>query len=70
MHLMYLKEREEYHTEILTRDEYRKFGKYIVDNNLNIGHVVEKLDDTFKITLDSTPLTFWEEILESIRTLD
>lgn len=67
---MYLKEREQYDTEILTRDEYRRFSEYLTLNNLNIGHVVEKLDDTFKVTLSSTPLTFWEEILESIRTLD
>ena len=67
---MYLKEIEQYHTEILTRDEYRKFGEYLTVNNLNIGHVVEKLDDTFKVTLSSTPLTFWEEILNEIRTLD
>ena len=67
---MYLKEREQYDTEILTRDEYRRFSEYLTVNNLNIGHVVEKLDDTFKVTLSSTPLTFWEEILESIRTLD
>ena len=67
---MYLKEREQYDTEILTRDEYRKFGEYLTVNNLNIGHVVEKLDDTFKVTLSSTPLTFWEEILTEIRTLD
>jgi hypothetical protein len=67
---MYLKEREQYDTEILTRDEYRRFSEYLTVNNLNIGHVVEKLDDTFKVTLSSTPLTFWEEILAEIRTLD
>ena len=67
---MYLKEIKQYHTEILTRDEYRRFGEYLTVNNLKIGHVVEKLDDTFKVTLSSTPLTFWEEILNEIRTLD
>jgi len=67
---MYLKEREQYDTEILTRDEYRRFSEYLTVNNLNVGHVVEKLDDTFKVTLSSTPLTFWEEILAEIRTLD
>jgi hypothetical protein len=67
---MYLKEREQYETEILTRDEYRRFSEYLTLNNLNIGHVVEKLDNTFKVTLSSTPLTFWEEILAEIRTLD
>ncbi len=29
----------------------------------NVGHVVDKLDDTFIVHLDDTPLTFWEEIL-------
>jgi hypothetical protein len=33
----------------------------------NVGHVVEKLDDTFKVRLNDTPLTFWEEILTAIR---
>jgi len=28
---------------------------------------VEKLDDTFKVRLNDTPLTFWEEILTAIR---
>ena len=68
--MLFRSEREQYDTEILTRDEYRRFGEYLTVNNLNIGHVVEKLDDTFKVTLSSTPLTFWEEILNEIRTLD
>jgi hypothetical protein len=29
----------------------------------SVGHVVEKLDETFKVKLDHTPLTFWEDIL-------
>jgi len=28
---------------------------------------VDKLDDTFIVHLDDTPLTFWEEILDAIR---
>ena len=33
----------------------------------SVGHVVEKLDETFKVKLDRTPLTFWEDILLNIR---
>jgi hypothetical protein len=33
----------------------------------SVGHMVEKLDETFKVKLDNTPLTFWEEILPCIR---
>ena len=67
---MYLEEREQYHTEILTREEYRKFGEYMTLHYPSVGHVVEKLDETFQVRLDNTPLTFWGEILESIRTND
>lgn len=67
---MYLKDREQYQTEILTREEYRKFGEYMTLHYPSVGHVVEKLDETFKVKLDHTPLTFWEEILESIRVDD
>jgi len=67
---MYLEEREQYHTEILTREEYRKFGEYMTAHYPSVGHVVEKLDETFRVRLDNTPLTFWEEILESIRVDD
>tara|TARA_R110000822_G_scaffold285866_1_gene407198 strand:- start:197 stop:400 length:204 start_codon:yes stop_codon:yes gene_type:complete len=67
---MYLKDREQYQTEILTREEYRKFGEYMTLHYPSVGHVVEKLDETFRIRLDNTPLTFWEEILESIRVDD
>jgi hypothetical protein len=63
----YIVEREQYNTEILTRDEYRKFGVYMTEHYPNVGHVVEKLDETFRVRIDDTPLTFWEEILTSIR---
>lgn len=63
----YLAERDQYKTEILTRDEYRKFGLYMTEHYPNVGHVVEKLDDTFKVRLNDTALTFWEEILTAIR---
>ena len=63
----YLAERDQYNTEILTRDEYRKFGLYMKEHYPNVGHVVDKLDDTFIVHLDDTPLTFWEEILDAIR---
>ena len=65
--MYYLAERDQYRTEILTRDEYRKFGQYMIENYPNVGHVVEKLDDTFKVRLNETSLTFWEEILTAIR---
>jgi hypothetical protein len=64
---MYLKDREQYQTEILTREEYRKFGEYMTLHYPSVGHVVEKLDETFKVKLDHTPLTFWEDILLYIR---
>jgi len=67
---MYLAERDQYLTETLTRNEYRKFNEYLVKSDFNIGHVVEKLDETFRVTLDRTPLTYWGEILEAIRTND
>ena len=64
---MYLQERQQYSTEILTRDEYRKFGEYMAEHYPSVGHVVEKLDETFQVKLDHTPLTFWEDILLYIR---
>ena len=64
---MYLAERQQYSTEILTREEYRKFGAYMAEHYPSVGHMVEKLDETFKVKLDNTPLTFWEEILPCIR---
>tara|TARA_R110000796_G_scaffold126199_1_gene240888 strand:- start:266 stop:469 length:204 start_codon:yes stop_codon:yes gene_type:complete len=67
---MYLTERNQYSTETLTRDEYRKFGEHMAKHYPSVGHVVEKLDETFQVRLDNTPLTFWGEILESIRTND
>jgi hypothetical protein len=63
----YIIERDQYRTEILTREEYRKFGDYMTEHYPNVGHVVEKLDEDFKVYLDNTPLTFWEEILTVIR---
>ena len=64
---MYLKDREQYQTEILTREEYRKFGEYMTLHYPSVGHVVEKLDETFQVKLDHTPLTFWEDIILYIR---
>ena len=64
---MYLQERQQYSTEILTRDEYRKFGEYMHEHYPSVGHVVEKLDETFKVFIEHTPLTFWEDILPHIR---
>lgn len=64
---MNLAEKEQYLTEVLTRDEYRKFVEYM--SNQNVAYIVEKLDDDFKVTLDDTPLTFWGEVLEVIRNV-
>jgi hypothetical protein len=38
-----------------------------MDNNLTIGHTVEKLDKIFRIVLEENSLTNWEEILKDIR---
>lgn len=35
----------------------------------DVSYLVEKLDDTFKVVLDDTPLTFWGEVLEEIKTI-
>lgn len=64
---MNLAEKEQYLTEVLTRDEYRKFVEYM--SNQNVAYIVEKLDDDFQVTLDDTPLTFWGEVLEVIRNV-
>jgi|TARA_B100001093_G_scaffold66428_1_gene56430 hypothetical protein len=64
---MYSLEKRKYNKEILTRDEYRKFGLYMNEHYPNVGHIVEALDDTFIVHLHDTPLTFWEEILTTIR---
>jgi hypothetical protein len=64
---MNLAEKEQYLTEVLTRDEYRKFVEYM--SNQNVSYIVEKLDNDFKVTLDDTPLTFWGEVLEVIRNV-
>lgn len=63
----YLEKRQEYLTEFLTREEYRKFSIYMNEKYANVGYVTEKLDDTFEVRIDNTPLTFWEEILPHIR---
>ena len=63
----YLVERDQYNTELLTREEYRKCGLYMTEQYPDVGHVVDKLDDTFMVRLDDTSLTFWEEILTAIR---
>ena len=63
----YAIKRQEYLTEFLTRNEYRKFQDYIMDNNLTIGHTVEKLDKIFRIVLEENSLANWEEILKDIR---
>ena len=64
---MNLAEKEQYLTEVLTREEYRKFVEYM--SNQKVSYIVEKLDDDFKVTLDDTPLTFWGEVLEVIRNV-
>jgi len=33
----------------------------------NVGHVVDKLDTSFNVRIDNTPLTFWEDIIPHIR---
>ena len=63
----YLAMREEYWTAVLTRDEYRRFADYMYEHGNNVGHMVEKLDETFKITLDENSVIHWEEILNAIR---
>jgi len=63
----HLTRQQEYWTEFLTRDEYRRFGNYLVDKGLTIGHTIEKLDDTFKVVIKENSLTNWEEILKDIR---
>ena len=65
---MYLARKEYYLTKILTRDEYRKFVGHMAKHHPEVWYMVEKLDDTFKVMLDDTPLTFWGEVLEKIQT--
>jgi hypothetical protein len=64
--MSYLAEREQYRTQELSRDEFRRFVNYMEDNNFSVGYVVEKLDETFKVRLDDSPLVNWFDILEAI----
>lgn len=66
---MYLARKEDYLTKVLTRDEYRNFVWHMEEHYPDVSYLVEKLDDTFKVVLDDTPLTFWGEVLEEIKTI-
>ena len=62
----YLAEREQYRTQELSRDEFRRFIDYMNENDFHVGYVVEKLDETFKVRLDDSPVVNWFDILEAI----
>ena len=62
----YIPEREQYLTQELSRDEYRRFVEYMDTNNFNVGYTVQKLDETFKVRLDYSPLVNWFDIMEAI----
>ena len=62
----YLVEREQYRTQELSRDEFRRFIDYINEHDFHVGYVVEKLDETFKVRLDDSPVVNWFDILEAI----
>ena len=62
----YLAEREQYRTQELSRDEFRRFIDYMNQHEFHVGYVVEKLDETFKVRLDDSPLVNWFDILEAI----
>ena len=62
----YLVEREQYRTQELSRDEFRRFIDYMNKNDFHVGYVVEKLDETFKVRLDDSPVVNWFDILEAI----
>ena len=62
----YLAEREQYRTQELSRDEFRRFIDYMNENNFHVGYVVERLDETFKVRLDDSPVVNWFDILEAI----
>ena len=66
---MYLHKEEDYLTKVLTRDEYRNFVWYMQEHYPDVTYLVEALDNTFKVVLYDTPLTFWEEVLEEIKTI-
>jgi len=62
----YLAEREQYRTQELSRDEFRRFIDYMNENDFHVGYVVEKLDETFIVRLDDSPVVNWFDILEAI----
>ena len=62
----YLAEREQYRTQELSREEFRRFIDYMNEHDLHVGYVVEKLDETFKVRLDDSPLVNWFDIFEAI----
>tara|TARA_R100001460_G_scaffold17328_2_gene37436 strand:+ start:559 stop:759 length:201 start_codon:yes stop_codon:yes gene_type:complete len=64
----YIIEQEQY-TRVLTKDEYRTFIDYIDDNyedmySNKVGYVVEKIDDTFKVTLNDNTIISFEDIFK------
>ena len=62
----YLAEREQYRTQELSREEFRRFIDYMNENDFHVGYLVEKLDETFKVRLDDSPVVNWFDILEAI----
>ena len=62
----YLAEKENYLTKELSRDSYRKFVNYMHEQNLHVGYTVQKLDETFVVRLDDSPLVSWTDIVEAI----
>jgi len=62
----YIVEREQYRTLELSRDEFRRFVDYMNEHDFNVGYVVEKLDETFIVRLDESPLVTAFDILEAI----
>ena len=62
----YLAEREQYRTQELSRDEFRRFIDHMNENDFHVGYVVEKLDETFVVRLDDSPVVNWFDILEAI----
>ena len=64
----YIIEQEQY-TRVLTKDEYRTFIDYINDNyedmySNKVGYVVEKIEDTFKVTLNDNTIISFEDIFK------
>ena len=62
----YLAEKENYLTKELSRDSYRKFVNYMHEQDLHVGYTVQKLDETFVVRLDDSPLVSWTDIVEAI----